>query len=126
MNAPNLARDDRGATIVEFALVAPLLIMIVVGGINLSMLGFSAANLRSATEAAARCAAVNTGTCSSASATQAYAASRMTHLTSARASFTGPLSEACGKKVSGSLSFVVQTGLREFTVPLAASACFPQ
>ncbi|WP_373488836.1 TadE/TadG family type IV pilus assembly protein [Blastomonas sp.] len=121
----NLA-DTQGATIVEFAFVAPILLMILWGGINLSMLGFSAANLRYATEEAARCAAVRTTVCSNADETRAYASANFNAITSAQATFVAAMAESCGKQVDGSLDFVVQTGVGSVMIPLTATACFPQ
>jgi Flp pilus assembly protein TadG len=65
--------DQRGASVVEFALVAPAFLMILIGGFYLGMAGLAASSLRYAVEAGARCASVNTTVCSSNSATQTYA-----------------------------------------------------
>lgn len=121
-----IAADAQGATIVEFALVVPILLMILWGGINLSMLGFSAANLRYATEEAARCAAVKVTVCTDADTTQAHASANFNAITSAEATFVAVMAEACGKRVDGSLEFEMQTGVGSITVPLSSTACFPQ
>lgn len=126
MTLRRLLTNARGATIVEFALVAPIFIMVVVGGINLSMLGFSAASLRYATEAAARCAAVKTSVCSNVSTTQAHASANFTKLSSAPATFAVTMNASCGKQVTGTLNYVAETGLGSFTVPLTTTSCFPQ
>lgn len=55
---PKLARDIRGATIVEFALVAPILIALLVGGMNIGIYLFAQNSVDNAVEAAARDAAI--------------------------------------------------------------------
>ena len=126
MSLRRISTDAQGATIVEFAMVAPIVLMILWGGINLSMLGFSAANLRYATEEAARCAAVKVTVCSDADKTQAHAAANFNAITSAQATFAVAMAETCGKRVDGSLEFEMETGVGSFTIPLSATACFPQ
>ena len=55
---PSLARDIRGATIVEFALIAPILISLLVGGLNIGVYLFAKNSVDNAVEAAAREAAI--------------------------------------------------------------------
>lgn len=50
----NLARDDRGATIIEFALVAPVLIMLLMGLFDMGYNLYTAAVLQGAIQKAAR------------------------------------------------------------------------
>ena len=70
MRAKRFARDKRGATAVEFALTAPIflmiLCMIVVGGLLL----WTQLGLQHGAEMAARCAGVNKTICASNAATQ--------------------------------------------------------
>lgn len=125
MSSRCFLRDSGGATIVEFALVAPLLLMFLVGGINLSLLGFSIANLKYAAEAGARCASVNSTICTNGTTTAERAASEFMQLTAAPANFQADFAAACGKKVTGSMTFVINTGLARIDVPLTSTACFP-
>lgn len=53
-----LARDVRGASIVEFALVAPILIALLIGGMNIGIYLFAQNSVDNAVEAAARDAAI--------------------------------------------------------------------
>ena len=53
-----LARDIRGASIVEFALVAPILIALLIGGMNIGIYLFAQNSVDNAVEAAARDAAI--------------------------------------------------------------------
>ena len=48
-----------GATAVEFALVAPILFALIIGGVSTGLLMYSAAGLHEAVEQAARCYSVN-------------------------------------------------------------------
>ncbi|MGZ5879487.1 MAG: TadE/TadG family type IV pilus assembly protein [Croceibacterium sp.] len=50
----NLARDDRGATIIEFALVAPVLLMLLMGLFDMGYNLYTAAVLQGAIQKAAR------------------------------------------------------------------------
>ena len=47
--------DERGATAIEFALIAPVFLALILGIFHLSLLGFTIANLNYAVEKGARC-----------------------------------------------------------------------
>lgn len=49
-----MAGDTRGATLVEFALVAPIFLMLLIGGLEVGVLGMISANFDGAVQAAAR------------------------------------------------------------------------
>lgn len=122
-NAARLWRDDRGATAVEFALVAPAAVMLLVGIMSLSLMLFSVGNMHFAVEAAARCASAIPSVCSSPAAVVAYANSR----------YSGALitpvftyaSAACGNQVSASITYTFDVGMFQQSVPLSATSCFP-
>jgi Flp pilus assembly protein TadG len=119
------AREGRsGAAAVEFALILPAFVMLIVGAMFTAQMMYAASSLRYATEAAARCASINTGTCSSNSATQTYAASKYTGPASPAPTFVSS-SAACGHNVTGSIAYVLDTGVTRINVPLSAAACFP-
>ena len=115
-------RDDRGTAAVEFALVAPLFIGLVVGTFYLCLCLFLTGSLHYAVEQAARCASVNTATCSNSASIVAYAQNH----------YFGPggspsfsyAAAACGSSVSASMNYVLDFGLRRFTIPVSATACF--
>ena len=115
-------RDGAGA--VEFALVAPIVLMFIIGGMYLSMLGFTAASLHYAVEAGARCRSVNTTICTNAATTQTYAATQFVKIAGDTATFTAA-TPACGNQVTGTVTFVLRTGMQEINVPLSATSCFP-
>ncbi len=116
--------DARGAAAVEFAMVFPAFIALIVGGIYTAQLLYAASSLRYAVEAAARCYSVNTTVCTSASTTQTYALGKYLGPASPAPTFTAS-TPACGHNVTGTSTFVFYAGLTSFTVPLSASACFP-
>lgn len=51
---PNIARNERGAAAIEFALLAPVLFLIIIGVLQLGILFFANAGLKSAVGEAAR------------------------------------------------------------------------
>jgi Flp pilus assembly protein TadG len=119
------AREGRsGAAAVEFALILPAFAMLMIGSMFTAQMMYAASSLRYATEAAARCASINTGACSSDSATQTYAASKYTGPANPAPTFVSS-STACGHKVTGSLAYVLDTGVTRISVPISAAACFP-
>jgi Flp pilus assembly protein TadG len=122
--AADLRSKRDGSTTVEFALVAPIMIMFVVGGLYLSMMGFTAASLRYAAEAGARCRSVNTTVCTDAATTQTFAATQFIKTTSSAPSFVAT-TELCGNQVVGTVTFNFSSGMSKLNVPFSATACFP-
>ncbi len=114
----------KGAGTVEFALVAPIMMMLIIGGIYLSMLGFTAASLSYSVEAGARCASVNTTVCNNTTATATYSRNQFMNLSGATSTFAAA-SATCGNRVTGSVTFVINAGITRVSVPLSSTACFP-
>ena len=99
--------DERGATAVEFAIVGPLFIALVVGVLYLCMTLFLVGSLHYAVEEGARCASVRTTTCSDATTIVSYAQSR--YFGPSLPTFTYAAA-ACGNSVSGSINYVIELG----------------
>ena len=118
-----LWRDDQGATAVEFALVAPAAIMLLVGIMGLSLMLLSIGSMHFAVEAAARCASAIPTICSSPAAIIAYADSRYAGALIAPVFSYAPV--ACGNQVSASITYTLDVGLFRQSVPLSATSCFP-
>lgn len=114
--------DNRGTTAVEFAMVSPVLIALIVGMLVLSLCLFLIGSLHYAVEDAARCAAVRTTVCTDAGTTVAYAQSH--YYGPSTPTFTYAAA-ACGNSVSASINYVAQLGLTQITIPFTAAACFP-
>ena len=69
----SLLACDRGASTVELAIISTALLGLIFGIINIGLVLWTHGSLHHAVEALARCAAVNTTTCGSATAIQTYA-----------------------------------------------------
>lgn len=114
--------DRRGAAVLEFALVAPMAIVLLVGTIYVSLMMFSVSALEYAVQEGARCASVQTSVCTSIASTRTYTISK--YLGLGAPVFT-PTVASCGNLISASYSFSWTTGFANYTTPLSASACFP-
>jgi Flp pilus assembly protein TadG len=113
---------DRGATAVEFAMVLPPLVMLMMGTISACLLLFSATSLHHAVEQAARCYSVNATQCGSASAAQTYAKNSYRGLNKPQFTASTP---ACGHQVAATVSIALNAAIHSWKVPLTATACFP-
>ena len=113
---------DRGTTAVEFALVMPAFLALVLGGLSVCVLMYSNGNLQDAVEHGARCYSVDTGTCGSAAAVQTYA--QGFYHGAGTPTFTAS-TPACGHQVIGSVTLELAGVVTNISVPLSASACFP-
>jgi Flp pilus assembly protein TadG len=108
---------------VEFAIVGPVFLMLMVGTMYASMLFLSTGSLQYAVEEGARCASVKTSVCTSNSATITYTA----------AAYHGPIiaptftstTPACGHSVTGTANFNLDIVLKTIAIPLTATACYP-
>lgn len=124
-----LWHDRRGAAAVEFALLAPPFMVMLAGTIMAGMMLFTNSSLHFAVEAAARCASVRTTVCTNAATTRAFAASSYFGASAAPTfTCTGRTcggTSACGNRVTGTVSFTLDTGFARYVTPLRADACFP-
>ena len=124
-----LWHDNRGGTAVEFALLAPAFLTMLIGTVMMAMMMFSNSSLHFAVQAAARCASVKTTVCTNAASTTAFAATTYFGATSAPSfTCTGRTcggTAACGNKVTGQISFTFEVGMARYVTPLRADACFP-
>jgi Flp pilus assembly protein TadG len=119
----SLGRDQRGTTAVEFAIIAPVLILLLIGTIAVCLALYLVGSLHFAVEDGARFASVKTTICADAATTVAYTQSR----------YLGPnvsptftyAAAACGNSVTGSITYTMDVGLRQFVIPISATACFP-
>ena len=119
----SLCLDQQGTTAVEFAIIAPVFIALLIGTIALCVALFLIGSLHFAVEDGARCASVKTTICSDAATTVAYTQSH----------YFGPdvsptftyAAAACGNSVSASISYSMDVGFKTFVVPISATACFP-
>lgn len=117
-------RDAVGTTAVEFALILPVFLMVVVGGFYVAMMTFTASSLRYAVEAGARCSSINATTCSNSASTINYARKQFLAANANSVTFTTS-SITCAHFVRGTMNYTMSTGVGTLTVPLSAQACFP-
>jgi Flp pilus assembly protein TadG len=119
----------RGSVALEYGLIAPLLLALVLGIIDTGRLIWTYTTLYRATEAAARCGAINTTTCATAAQIKAYAVTEAWGLTIDASAFT-VAAQSCGLQVQASYAFnsiipgfdlVAPIGL----VTLQTKACYP-
>jgi Flp pilus assembly protein TadG len=111
-----------GSVAVEFAMLLPALAGLIVGGIYVALLVYSAAGLHSAVEQAARCYSVNATQCSSASAAQTYAQGLYYGLNTP--TFTASTA-ACGHQVTAKVTIAFTAVVTDLSVPVSAASCFP-
>ncbi len=112
-----------GAATVEFALVLPMFLVLLIGGFFCAFMLFTFGGLHYAVERAARCYSVQTTVCSSVDTTRSYALTQFSGY-GVTPTFT-PSSQTCGKQVSGSVNFDMNFYVRTVTIPLNATACYP-
>ena len=121
---PRAWRDARGIAAVEFAMIAPIFIVLIVGAFYLSLSLFLTGSLHYAVEQAARCASVKTTVCTDSGSTISYARNNYFGPGGSTPNFSYALAP-CGNSVTASLNYVLDTGLIQFTLPVSATACFP-
>jgi Flp pilus assembly protein TadG len=117
--------NERGVTAIEYALLLPVLFAFVLGIIDAGRIIWTQVTLDHAAETAARCGAVDTVKCGSASAIQTYAADQAAGLVLLPSAFV-VVSAACGSQVSAALPVTLTlpwNGSNSLT--LHAKACYP-
>jgi Flp pilus assembly protein TadG len=126
----SLRRDQQGTTAVEFAIVAPVFIALLIGTLALCVAFFLVGSLHFAVEDAARCASVK-AECQvagipDAAATQTYAQKHYfgPSLSPNPFIYAADTNNNCNR-VTASISYSMNVGFRAFTIPILATACFP-
>jgi len=119
----SIYQRQEGTTAVEFAIIAPVFLLLVLGTIGVCFALFLVGSLHFAVEDGARCAAVKATICPDAATTIAYTQS---HYLGPNVSPTFTYAAAtCGQSVSASVSYSMNVGFRTFVIPISATACFP-
>jgi len=120
----NIRGDERATSAIEFAIVGPLFIMLLIGIFYLCMGLAVAGSLHYAVEEGARCASVRTAVCSDNDTTIAYTKEHYFG-PSSLPSFIYDSGAPCGHSVTASINYVMDLGIKQITVPITAAACFP-
>jgi Flp pilus assembly protein TadG len=125
--ANKIWRDERGATALEFAILAPVFFLIIFGIIAFGLLFWTQVGLQHGAEMAARCASVNTTLCPNGNPTAItnYAMQQAIGLSLPASTFTYDSTQPCGNKVSASFAFVFPDILNLSPLTLTAQACYP-
>jgi Flp pilus assembly protein TadG len=115
--------DDRGTTAVEFAIIAPCVVMLLVGTVNLCLMLLSIGSMHFAVEDAARCASARPSVCANSASIVAYAQTRYF------GALVSPVftyaAAACGNQVTATITYDFNVGMFKQAVPLSATSCFP-
>jgi Flp pilus assembly protein TadG len=110
-----LAQDEKGVTAIEFALVMPALLTMIVAVINVSLLGMTSASLHYSVEEGARCASVR----------------EVCPAPESRYFAPGPVptftlsSATCGSLLNATVTFNLNAVLLRRSIQLSAAACYP-
>jgi Flp pilus assembly protein TadG len=120
----NIRDDERGTTAIEFAIVGPVFMLLVIGILYLCMCLSVVGSMHYAVEEGARCASVRTQVCTDQTSTITYIKNHYFG-PSTLPTFTYNATAACGHSVSGSINYVLDLGLKQITVPISTAACFP-
>jgi len=118
-----LKRCEFGGAAIEYALVLPAFISLLIGGLCAGNLAFAVNSLHYAVQDAARCAAVKTTVCTNSTTIVDYAKGR----------YSGPQispnfaysTAGCGHTVSATGAYPIILAAATINVPISASACFP-
>ena len=119
----SLRRREDGAAALQFAMVVPAFILLTVGSMFTANAVFTVSSMHYASEAAARCASIQTTVCTSSTVIQNYATS---HYAGPNVSPSFVYSTAgCGHTVTGTVTYSMDLGARTISVPVSTSACYP-
>lgn len=123
MRAATFRNDECGTSAIEFAIVGPVFLGMVIGLVYLCLMLFSMGSLQYAVEDAARCYSVRALVCPDANTTVSYA--QAAYLSPVVTPHFTATTATCGHQVNGSANFNFNFVIGNTNVPLSASACFP-
>jgi Flp pilus assembly pilin Flp len=127
--ANKIWRDERGATALEFAILAPVFFLLILGIIAFGLLFWTQVGLQHGAVMAARCASIDTINCPNVgnpSKIYDYAIQQAFGLSLPPSTFnltTPP--PPCGNEVTATYTFVFPDILNLSPLTLKALACFP-
>ena len=126
MNFGRAWRDERGASALEFGLIAPVFFMFILGVIELGLLFWTQLGLQHGAAMASRCASVNRTLCpnNNPAAITSYATQQTYGLNLPSSTFTYS-TPSCGNQVAARYTFTFPDILNISPITLTAQACFP-
>jgi Flp pilus assembly protein TadG len=122
-SACRFAGNEGGNLAVEFGLIAPALLLFILGIVEGGRLMWTANALHYSVQEAARCASINTTTCGSATQIQSFAAGR-SGAGFASSVFTATVA-SCGNRVSASYTMPLNIPFMSHSISLSAQSCYP-
>lgn len=117
-------RQQSGSAAVEFAMVLPVFVSLIVGVMYVATLISAMTSLHYAVEQGARCASVTGAVCSDAASTASFTQAHYQGPTLISPQFSYSTA-GCGHTVTGTASVTLDFGVSRTKVPVSASACFP-
>jgi Flp pilus assembly protein TadG len=129
---PIFIRGQSGVAAIEFAIILPVFLVLLLGIMDTGRLFWAYTTLKSASEAAARCYAIQAAACTTLAAVQNYAVTQAGGLTINASAFTATI-QTCGKQVSGTYIFAfvipwLSPGSpfgSSNSITLTAATCYP-
>ena|SRR5947208_2686883 len=119
----NLLRCRGGSFAVEFGTIAPTLILIIFGIIELGRALWTLSALYYAVEEAARCASINSSLCGTADQIKSFAAARSG--AGFNTAIFNPSVVSCGNQVSASYPMQLNIPYASRSITLTATFCYP-
>ncbi|MBF0093131.1 MAG: pilus assembly protein [Alphaproteobacteria bacterium] len=118
-----LAGNTEGSNAVEFALIAPVFLIALIGFVSLCLALFSMGSLQFAVEGGARCASVQTTVCIDNASVESYIEDHY-YGVDISPSYAHE-DQDCGKYVSASFTYVLDMIVHQISIPIKVSACYP-
>jgi len=126
MKRARFLRAEEGTSAIEFAIVGPVFLMLLIGITEGGVLLWTQLGLQHGAEMAARCSTVNKTICGTPSAIQEYAVQRSLGVNPPASTFSVE-SPACGIQVSANYNYqFVSTNFGTASMVLTAQSCVPQ
>ena len=120
------AKANSGTSALEFAIVAPVFLTMLLGVAELGRLAWTQSSLQYAVERAARCASLGLSQCATTADIQSYAAASLDTTSVAASSFAVSNCTNNGTQVSISLPFTfILRNLFPWQLTLTSQACYP-
>lgn len=116
-------KSTRGAALVELAMICPVLMFLIIGGIDIGFAMLDKIELEFAAEASARCRAMGNLSCASPADTAVYAASLVSSAPGISAANFSVSAAACGSLVTANYTYAPMFVPSAFS--LTAKACYP-
>jgi Flp pilus assembly protein TadG len=119
-----LARDRGASTAVEFSLVLPIMLALMLGTVEIGQAMWTQTALNMAVQSAARCASISAQNCGTPAQVATYASQHAGGLALPTSAFTFT-TPACGVQVAANYAFTPFTQYIPLSFTLRATTCYP-